>query len=115
MLAFSLDQIVKKTAKVLNLPPETVASVIMHQFKEMKRNQSEFFAVGFRLEDLGSFQMTKNKFYHGKNTLIDHIRRGNSVERNKKIQANLFAFRHELREYLKSREYKKRFGSWHWK
>lgn len=111
MLVYSLDPILKKTAKALNFPLEKTAPVILHLFKEMRRNQQEFFTVGFQLEDLGKFRLEFNKMQLSAEILIKHIRANKAAVENRKILSNLFKFRHQVREYYDSRKYKKRFGS----
>lgn len=111
MLTYSIDPLIKQAAKALELPTEDVNHVVSHLFKEIKRNQREFFTVGFRLEDLGSFTITPPKLHNAAHMLTLKIRRGSSVEANKKILSNLFKFRHQVKAYSDSRKFKKRFGS----
>jgi len=111
MLTYSIDPLVKETAKALDIPTEQVQSVVSHLFNEIKRNQKEFFTVGFRLDDLGSFTMTPNKTHNAAINLVRAIRKGKSVPTNKKILSNLFKFRHQIKAYSNSRKFKQRFGS----
>jgi hypothetical protein len=113
MLSYSLDPIVKKTSQVLNIPLDVTASVILHAFREVKRNQTQFFAAGFRFEDLGSFQIHQGKFQAAASNLISQIRKENSPAKHRETLSKLFSFRHTVRDYYDSRKFKKRFGTWH--
>lgn len=111
MLTYSIDPLIKQAAKALSLPETQVNAVIQHLFKELKRNQKEFFTVGFRLEDLGSFTITPGKMHNVAINLTKKIRKGTSVSANRKILSNLFKFRHQVKAYSNSRKFKQRFGS----
>lgn len=111
MLLYSITPLVKKTSEVLNFPMDKTAPVILHVFKEMRRNQTEFFTVGFQLEDLGKFRIHPNKMLNAVTLLIKAIRNDKRVVEHKITLSNLFKFRHHLKDYYDSRKYKERFGS----
>lgn len=100
----------EKTAKALDLPLPLVKKIVSYQFKTIEDNFRSWKYIGFRLENLGSFFMTKRSTRIAIEKLISAARRlpDNSY---RKTLHNLWKIRHQASLLEESKKFKKRFGS----
>lgn len=111
----SIQKLIKQTAKDLNLDPAITEKVVMSQWKFVVSNFANPKYPVIRLEDLGKFIVspTSVRIYFKK------ARAGlrsspDSVRFNKEVK-DIASMRYPSQAYHLSRQFKKRFGSWHYK
>lgn len=111
----SIQKLIKQTAKDLNMDLSTVEKVVMSEWLFVKNNFGTPHYPVVRLEDLGKFEIPPhaNRYYF-KQVRKKLLHNPQSVQYNKAIK-DIAAIRYPVQKYWLSRQFKKRFGSWHYK
>lgn len=111
----SIHKLIQQTAKDLFLDPVLTEQVVMSQFLFLRNAFANPSSPVIRLEDLGKFIATPSAVrYYFKKNREQLARSPNAVTFNKAAK-DLANMRYVSQVYYLSRQFKKRFGSWHYK
>ena len=115
MLKKKIQPIVKQTADTLSYPEEVVAHLINYSFARLKEEMSTSPKhAKIRVYHLGSFEVLKPALRSEILYTIGKLRLTRTQELIDKLNS-LLQLRHKAYAYAKSRKFKQRFGTWHYK
>ena len=115
MIKRKINPLIKETAKTLNYPEAVVNHLVMYSFAHLKEEMTtESRYPKIRLFHLGSFEVNRNALRTEIQHTITKIRLSRTPELVSKLN-RLLQLRHKVYAYTKSRKFKERFGSWHYK
>lgn len=111
----SIQKLIRQTAKDLALDNSLVEKVIMSQFLFVKNTFANPQPAVIRLEDLGKFSASPSavRYYFLKNR--KKLEKNPTAVTYIKAASDLARMRYPSQAYYLSRQFKKRFGSWHYK
>lgn len=119
MVVSRIDEVVQLTADKISADPNIVADVVRHTLTYLKDFFNEPTAAGVRIPYLGTFTGRYSVINHYIRTvLIPAIREATTEERKTLLLDQLrkvWKFRRIIQENDRRRQYKKRFGNWHYK
>lgn len=111
MLVRNIDELLQSTAELLNYPPNTVMSVIDHNFKSLHDYIDAPTHSGIRFPYLGVFRPNPKAVTYYLQNLISKLRLDRDNENLKRRFRHYWKLRLLVKEDVKRRSYKKRFGS----
>ena len=115
MLKKKIQPIIKQTAETLSYPEEVVAHLVNYSFALLKEQMSTAPQYPkIRLYHFGSFEVCIPALRTEIAYTISKIRATRTPELITKLNA-LLQLRHKAYAYHKSRKFKQRFGTWHYK
>lgn len=114
MLVSRIDKLLAQTAENTNQPPEIVADVIKHLFEFIKDFLLNPTHAGLRINYLGVIRPKKKILNFHVKRLLDDLRKDKSEENITKFRA-FWNLRRLLQKDTERRNYKKRYGTWHFK
>ena len=115
MLISKIDSLLEETATKTGYSQEIVADVIKHFFSYMKNFLLNPSHVGFRVTFLGVFRPDKKALNFYLRRLIKYLRKDRTNEENLQQFRKYWKLRRLLRDDTKRRNFKKRYGTWHFK
>lgn len=109
----NIDPIIQLTADTLKIPKHVAEDVIMFQFKDLKEYIHSYPGPYYRIYGLGAFRLRYGLLYNRIKKLIKLARFDPTYDRSKITQ--LWKLRPIAEKEKKRRNYKERYGSWHFK
>lgn len=107
--------IIKQTAETLGYPEDVVEHLVMYSFARLKEEiASNLTHPKIRLFHFGSFEVSQPALISEIKHLIKKIRLSRHPDDVARLR-KLLKLRHKAYDYSKSRKFKQRFGSWHYK
>lgn len=116
MIITKIDKLVQETQAITQYPPEVVSDVVRFIFKYTREFLLNPTHAGLRLPHLGVIRPINNTINHYLTAkLIPKLRKDRDNEELKAIFRKIWKLRRAVQEKEASRNFKKRFGSWHFK
>lgn len=111
-----INKLVEQTQYITQYPPEVVSEVIQFMFQYIRNFLLNPDAAGLRLPHIGVISPNNNTIDHYlKSKLIPRLKREREDEYLKSVFKKIWKLRQVVRKKEDSRNFKKRFGSWHYK
>lgn len=110
-LPHKTEEILLNTSEILSIDVDVTKSVIAHVFDTVNEYVTDGTSPSIRLPHLGELVASPWTVDQKIRRLVKHRHTPYGKERLRR----LFILRREARLYKESKDFKKRFGSWHWK
>lgn len=110
-----IQPLIPKTANLLSLPTDKVATVVAHQFKTLKDHfvdPPDITTV--QLDFLGKFRGNWNMIHRNIQRVISYLRKDPNNEALKKRFRKYWRIRRFLQKERTRRNFKKRFNGWYY-
>lgn len=114
MLVSKIDKLLQQTAESTNQSPEIVADVIKHLFLYIRDYLLNPTSAGLRINYLGVIRPKKKILNFYVKRLLDDVRKERSEENINKFRT-FWNLRRLYQRDTERRNYKKRYGKWHFK
>jgi hypothetical protein len=115
VLKKKIQPTIKQVSEILSYPEEVVAHLVNYSFARLKEEMSTSPKhAKIRIYHLGSFEVSRPALRAEILSTIWKIRQTRTQELIDKLNM-LLQLRHKAYAYAKSREFKRRFGTWHYK
>lgn len=117
MVIKDVSSLIKRTAFITSLPEEEIKKIINHYFLDFKSWMIHPDVPEFYFPYLGKVYSTRNNVEHAIKKLIGTIRNAPQEEQIilKERLSSLWKYRRMVIERNKLKQFKTRFGTWHWK
>lgn len=118
MLVKDTNDIIEKVAISSSLPTREVKMIVDHFFSDLRNWFYYPDCANYYVPFLGKFYSTRNNVDSGIRKLIYNIRNASSLEEKEELTnklRNLWKYRRLVLKEQELKQYKKRFGKWHWK
>lgn len=118
MVIKNTESIIKKVALSTSVSEEVVKEVINHFFTDIRYWMYFPTSANYYLPFLGKFYSTRNNVDSGIRSIIYRIRKEEDPIIKEELRIKLrtyWIYRRNVIKEQQLKQYKKRFGKWHWK
>lgn len=118
MVIKDTSKIMEKVALATSLSEKEVKEVITHFFTDIRYWMYYPNCANYYVPYLGKFYSTRNNVDNGIKKLISNIRNAETAQEKEELILklnNLWKYRRLVIQEQELKQYKKRFGKWHWK